>query len=252
MSGTAPVGGGTGNAAADAFLVGLALLTGRATLGPDDPFEAAVGAFLTAVAQSDPEWSPRASYTLGEAYRQRGRENEAEHHLITAIRAGHRDWSPAARVSLGLLAATRGRSADAIREYQAVIASAHPEHAANAWFNLGALRQQSRQWRETVVAFRAAVATGHPEFAPKAAVNLGFVLFNHLGDDAGAREAFGIAVRSGHPEQSRLAAGNLAAMDALSRSRREGTRFAVGEEPTDVSTDRNPASVKRRWWFPRS
>lgn len=102
-----------------------------------------------------------------------------------------------------------------------------------------------------MAAFRLAVATAHPEFAPRAAVNLGFVLFNSLGDDAGAREAFESAARSGHPEQSRLAEGNLAAMAALSRCRAQGARFRTGEDPIDVSSDRNPTAVKRRWWSPR-
>jgi hypothetical protein len=44
---------------------------------PDDPFEAATGALLTAVLADDPEWSPRATYTLGEAYRQRGIDEAA-------------------------------------------------------------------------------------------------------------------------------------------------------------------------------
>jgi tetratricopeptide (TPR) repeat protein len=246
----APSGSGRSPAEA-AFIVGWALLTGAATAAPDDPFEAATGALLTAVLAGDPEWSPRASYVLGDAHRRRGDLAEAARHLADATASGHPEWAPAAQVALGLLAAAQGRVEDATEAYREAAGSGHPTHAANAWFNLGTLHQQHGDPGAAVAAFRRAVASGHPQFAPKSAVNLGFVLFTQLGDDAGAREAFGYALRSGDAEQSRLAADNLAAMAELGRQRAQGTRFQVGTDATDVSIDHDPSRPQRRWWFPR-
>jgi hypothetical protein len=75
------------------FKLGLALLLGQATAGPDDPFESARGAFISAIVANDPEWSPRAAYTLAHALLDRRDLVEAHQYAALAQQSGHPEWS---------------------------------------------------------------------------------------------------------------------------------------------------------------
>jgi tetratricopeptide (TPR) repeat protein len=237
--------------AESAFIVGIALLQGKASAAPDDQIESAKGAFISAIHYGSPEWSPRAAFVLGDLYRQEGDLSAAERYLHIARDSGHPEWAPLAEISEGVLLMTRGDVQGAQRAYEAVIASDHPMHTPNAWFNLGTIYQQQREFPAAIAAFRKAMASGHPTFAPKAAVNLGFVLFNDLHDAAGAREAFEVALQSGDQEQVGLAAMNLAAMDQLGAERAAGQGYDAHDDRVNVATDRD-APLKFRRWFKRS
>lgn len=242
--------GENGGTARDAFAVGIALLTGRATVGPDDPFEAARGALMSAVNLNDPEWSPRAAYVLGMALFNRGDRSNARNYFAIAERSGHPEWSVGGLIGRAYLAAGERRTDEAARLFEEVIASGQAQFLAAAWYNLGTIHQQQQRFAEAAEAYRQAMQTEDAEFAPKAATNLGFVLANHLGDPAGARQAFQAAIASGDPVQARLAADNLSVLDELDRLRAEGVPLPSGEDGVDVSVPTNEGRVKRRWWFP--
>jgi len=233
------------------FTVGLALLEGRATAGPDDPFEAARGAMISAIAAADAEWSPRAAYVLGLAHFDRGDLADAEPLFVIAQRSGHPEWSVGGLIGAAYLAAADGRPDDAAALFRQVIEAGRPQFLPSAWYNLGTVHQQQQSFREAARCYRNAMATGDPGFAPKAATNLGFVLANHLGDPAAARQAFEAAVASGDPQQAQLAAQNLRAMDELDRMRAAGVSLPSGEDGVDMSVPQPEGRVKRRWWFPR-
>jgi Flp pilus assembly protein TadD len=61
--------------------------------------ESARGAFQSAVAMHDPEWSPWAAYHLGELLWAVRDPAGAEAALRVATDAGHPEWSPAAASS---------------------------------------------------------------------------------------------------------------------------------------------------------
>ena len=148
---------------------------------------------------------------------------------------------------VGAAHAAAGNVTAAEEAYNTAIDVGHPDHAANAWFNLGALHQHHGDNGAAVRAYRTAMALQHPEFSPKAAVNLGFVLFNGLGDVAGARAAFEAAVASGHPVQAPLAARSLVAMLQV-----VGTEdLEVIDDDVNVADGRGPGGFKLRHWRTR-
>jgi TolA-binding protein len=63
--------------------------------------ESATGAFHSAIAMDDPEWSPRAAYHLGELLWQTRDPGGAEAALRLAIDAGHPEWTRPPRWSRG-------------------------------------------------------------------------------------------------------------------------------------------------------
>ncbi|RAY16760.1 hypothetical protein DPM19_00890 [Actinomadura craniellae] len=199
----------------------------------------------------DPEWSPRAAYVLGMALFDRGEMAGARIYFDRARQAGHPEWSVGGLIGQAHLAARERRRSEAARLFGQVIDAGRERFLGSAWYNLGAIHQQERSFTEAAKAYRRAVATGDVEFMPKAATNLGFVLANHLGDPAGARQAFEAAIASNDPEQARLAAHNLRAMDELDRLRRAGLPLPSGEDGVDVSVPQSKGRVKRRWWFPQ-
>lgn len=116
-------------AARNAFLVGYALATGQARSGhAEGDVEAARGALLTAITAGDPEWSPRASYVLGDFLLQQGDASGAQRALSVALDAGHPEWTPGAQVVAGVLAAAGGDRIAAEAQYRAAIGSGHPQH----------------------------------------------------------------------------------------------------------------------------
>jgi tetratricopeptide (TPR) repeat protein len=234
-----------------AFVVGLALLEGRATAAPDDDFEAARGALISAVAANDAEWSPHAAYVLGMALFERGDLDGARTWLGSAQRSGHPEWSVGGLMGAAHLAARAQHLDDAAQLFRHVIDADRAQFLPSAWFNLGTVYQQQRSFTEAVNAYQRAVGTGDPEFAPRAANNLGFVLANHVGDPAGARQAFEAVMVSGHPAQARLAADNQRAMDALDQLRRAGVPVHLVEDTVNVAVPDGKGKLKRRWWFPR-
>jgi FOG: TPR repeat len=238
-------------AARDAFAFGVALLSGRVTVGADDPFEAGCGALMSAVNLNDPEWSPRAAYVLGMTLFNRGDLDGAGNYFTIAERSGHPEWSVGGLIGRAYLAAGERRPDEAARLFEEVIASGQDQFLGAAWYNLGTIHQQQQRFSEAAEAYRQAMQTEDPEFAPKAATNLGFVLANYLGDPTGARQAFQAAIASGDPEQARLAADNLSVMDELDRLRAAGVPLPSGEDGVDVSVPTTEGRVKRRWWFPR-
>jgi len=232
-----------------AFRVGLNLLAGKATAGPDGPFESARGAMISAIACEDPEWSPRAAYTLAMALFDRGDLDGARDYAEVAYKSGHPEWSVGAVLVLAHVAAPQRLQEPAIGAFHAVIESGRPQFLPSAWYNLGTVYQQRQEWTEAADAYEQAMSTRDPEFAPKAATNLGFVLANYLDDQPGSRRAFETAAESGDPEQVQLATRNLQAMDELDRLRRAGTSAVPAEDGTDMSVDRGAGRKKRRWWF---
>jgi Flp pilus assembly protein TadD len=235
------------NHARDAFSVGWALLTGAATLAPDDDQEAACGAFVTAMHAGDPEWSPRASCVLGEMMLERGDPDSAARYLQLALASSHADWKPKADLLDGLVRAARGDVAGAVAAYGRAIVSRHSTYCPNGWFNLGVLHQGRGEVVHAVDAFRQAMALNDVEFRAKASVNLGFMLFNQMGDVEGAREAYIQAVATGHPQQSVLARKNLEALEALARSQLGWRKV---DDTTDLTRPHNGArgSVKRSYF----
>jgi tetratricopeptide (TPR) repeat protein len=233
-----------------AFFVGLALLEGRATAAPDDPFEAACGALISAVGEDDDEWSPRAAYVLGMALFDHDDLAGARTYFAIAQQSGHHEWSVGGLIGQALLAARERRPDDAAKLFQQVIETGQVRFLASAWYNLGTIYQQQRSFTKAAQAYEFAMAVGDTIFGPKAATNLGFVLANYLGDAPGARRAFREAIASGDPQQAQLAEQNLRAMDELDLLRREGVPLPSGEDGVDVSVPGGKGQVKRRWWFP--
>ncbi|GID30290.1 tetratricopeptide repeat protein [Paractinoplanes brasiliensis] len=233
-----------------AYHLGLALLEGRVTAGPDDPFEAGCGALRSAIAAGDAEWSPRAAYMLGMALFGRDDLAGARSSFTVAQRSGHPEWSVGGLIGQAHLAAREHRPHDAATLFRQVIEAGQDRFTGSAWYNLGTIHQQEQLFAEAVQAYRQAMASGDLVFAPKAANNLGFVLANHLDDPAGARQAFRTAVASGDLQQVQLAEQNLRAMDELDRRRRAGTPLVSGEDDVDLSVP-HEGGIKRRWWFPK-
>ena len=225
--------------AQDAFIMGD-------LLARQGDVESARGAFQSAIAMGDPEWSPRAAYHLGELLWAVRDPGGAEAALGVAVAAGHPEWSPAAEVVQGVICAARQDMGGATRAYGAAIASEHPTHAARAWFNLGTLHQQRSETGLAVVAYRRAIDYRHSELSPRAAVNLGYVLFNDLGQVEDAEAAFQVAIDSSDAEQAQLARQNLAAMRQLTAARRRGDRHDIVEDAKDLSVGRGKGSQKWR------
>ena len=235
--------------ARDAFMVGYALTTGRARSGHSEgDVESARGALLTAIRAEDPEWSPRASYTLGEFLWNQGDAAGAQEALEVALAAGHPEWTPGAQIVAGVVAASRGDRAAAVAAYRAAIDSGHRVHAPAAWFNLGTLHQQSGAVDDAVAAYEFAMASDQPALRAKAAVNLGFVLFTERGDLDEARQAFEAAVAAGDPEQTELARQSLAALDVPAAHFRPDAAVEVIDDGVDVSVGHGGRQVKRRMW----
>jgi tetratricopeptide (TPR) repeat protein len=191
-------------------------------------------------------------YTAAEqAYRramQRGNELAAGNLANLARYREFRDRrDPEALLRAGAAHAAAGNVAAAEEAYASAIDVGHPDHTANAWFNLGALHQHHGDHGAAVRAYRTAMALRHPEFSPKAAVNLGFVLFNALGDVAGARAAFEAAAASDHPVQASLAVRNLVAMYQVDGM----ADLEVIDDDVNVADGRGPGGFKFRYWRSR-
>ena len=133
-------------------------------------------------------------------------------------------------MTLGLIHASRGDTAAAEAQCRAVADTGHPQHAPHAWFNLGTMHQRRREARRAIAAYREVLAADRSEYTARAALNLGFVLFNQLGDVAGAEQAFQLAIETGQPDQARMAALNLAAMRHLARTGPQGIRYAAVDD----------------------
>jgi tetratricopeptide (TPR) repeat protein len=221
----------------DTFFVAVAL-------EQQGDFESARGAYLSCMALRDPEWSPRAAVTLGEALFRRD-DLEAALGILRAAEPNDSVWSARAKVIAGAVYARLGDLGAAEEAFRAAIASGHHDCAPMAWFNLGTLHQQAKAYHRALQAYEQALSSGHPEFAPRAAVNIGFVRFNCLGDVVGAEQALRTALASGHPQQAPLAAQNLAAIrDVLAKGgAQEHESFDDG---VDVTDSRTP--LKHRFW----
>lgn len=110
--------------------------------------ESATGAFHSAIAMDDPEWSSRAAYHLGELLWQTRDPDGAEAALRVAADAGHPEWTPAAQVVQGVICAARQDMDGAMRADGAAIASGHPTGpgSTGARCTSGGARRPRRSW----------------------------------------------------------------------------------------------------------
>lgn len=219
-------------------------------MGPDDPFEAARGALISAMSGNDTECSPRAAFVLGMALFSRGDLTSARTCFAKAQEFDHPDWSVGGLIGQAHLAARECRSDDAAKLFRQVIDAGRTQFLGSAWYNLGTIHQQRGAVAEATEAYRRAMETKDAIFGPKAATNLGFVLANDLHDLQGARQAFQVAIASGDPQQAQIAAQNLRAMDELDRARSAGKPLLSTEDDLDMSVPQGSGQVKRRWWLP--
>jgi Tetratricopeptide repeat len=147
--------------AREAFTIGIAALEGRAAAGPDDPFEIARGALISAVAADDSEWSPRAAYVLGMALFDRGDLAGAATYFAVAQRSGHAEWSVGGLIGQAHLAARDHRPDAAATLFRQVIETGQAGFLASAWYNLGTIHQQQRWCRLCRDSPMLASASGH-------------------------------------------------------------------------------------------
>ena len=137
--------------AQDAFIMGD-------LLARQGDVESARGAFQSAIAMRDPEWSPRAAYHLGE--------------LLWAVRE-HPTHAARAHFNLGTLHQQRGETGLAVAAYRRAIDYRHPELSSRAAVNLGyVLFNDLGQAEEAEAAFQVAIDSSDAEQAGLARQNL--------------------------------------------------------------------------------
>jgi Tfp pilus assembly protein PilF len=137
----------------------------------------------------DPEYVPKAMYSLGVGFDEQGRYEEAIAIWEAAADSGHEEFAAQSLFNLGSLYHQRQEGDKAIDACRRAIATGHPHHAPRSMWNLGTILLERDAVEQAIETYEEAAKTPHVDAGSKSAYRLG-TLFSERAEPDKAIDAF--------------------------------------------------------------